>query len=303
MQLARRTMLGSLGAAAALLPIGGGTSVARAAAGAGLPAAMRRVRPGDPDWPSAAAWEELNRAVGGRLIKVKPLLAACEATPASASCNDLLHNLKDPYFIGEQPAVTESSGWVDAWRSAPSAYAVPAHSTADVVAAVNFARAHRLRLVMKGGGHSYLGGSNAPDSLLVWMRPMDAITQHDSFVPQGCRGQQPAVPAVSVGTGARWLPVYNAVTTKASGIAARIFSYNPRIYKGEHIIYNGCTCDGCMIGSMIEVFIALFTICRKATREIFLLIGQHIDCEDLARAKKWKCIAVIIDTNHDNWWI
>jgi CheY-like chemotaxis protein len=40
-----------------------------------------------------------------------------------------------------------------------------------VVAAVNFARTHRLRLVVKGGGHSYLCGSNAPDSLLVWCSP------------------------------------------------------------------------------------------------------------------------------------
>jgi FAD/FMN-containing dehydrogenase len=29
-----------------------------------------RVRPGDPAWPSDAAWDELNRQVEGRLIKV-----------------------------------------------------------------------------------------------------------------------------------------------------------------------------------------------------------------------------------------
>ena len=84
--------------------------------------------------------------------------------------------------------MAKSSGWIDAWQSAPSAYAVPARTTADVVAAVNFARRHYLRLVVKGGGHSYLGGSNAPDSLLVWMRPMDAATLHENFVPQGCAG-------------------------------------------------------------------------------------------------------------------
>ena len=80
---------------------------------------------------------------------------------------------------------------------------------------MKFARTHRLRLVIKGGGHSYLGGSNATDSLLVWTRPMDAITLHDSFIAQGCAGRQPGVPAVSVQTGARWMPVYNAVTTAA----------------------------------------------------------------------------------------
>src|SRR5262249_26872777 len=77
------------------------------------------------------------------------------------------------------------------------------------------ARTHRLRLVIKGGGHSYLGGSNAPDSLLVWTRPMNTVTLHDSFVGLGCSGQQSAVPAVSIQTGALWMAVYNAVTTSA----------------------------------------------------------------------------------------
>ena len=47
----------------------------------------------------------------------------------------------------------------------PSVYAVAARHVQDVVAAVDFAREHNLRLVVKGGGHSYLGTSNAPDSL------------------------------------------------------------------------------------------------------------------------------------------
>ena len=40
-------------------------------------------------------------------------------------------------------------------------------TTADVVAAVNFARENHLRLVVKGGGHSYQGTSNAADELLI----------------------------------------------------------------------------------------------------------------------------------------
>lgn len=174
---------------------------------------MRRVRPGDPGWPSEADWEKLDHAVGGRLIKVKPLFAACQNAASSPACQDVLRNIRNPYYIGEQPAGTQTSGWVDAWQSQPSAYAVEARNAEDVVAAVNFARTHRLRLVIKGGGHSYLGGSNAPDSLLVWTRSMDTIALHEAFVGQGCSGKQSPAPAVSVGTGARWLPVYNAVTT------------------------------------------------------------------------------------------
>jgi FAD/FMN-containing dehydrogenase len=215
----RRTLLQGL--AAMVVPQTG-------IAGAGGASMMQRIRPGDPDWPQPAAWDDLNQAVGGRLIKVEPMFATCETGANSGGCAEVLQSLKNPYYLGEQPAGTQTSGWVDAWRSAPSAYAVPAHSTSDVVAAVNFARTHRIRLVVKGGGHSYLGGSNAPDSLLVWMRPMDAITLHDSFVGQGCSGQQEAVPAVSIQTGARWLPVYNAVTTQA----------------GRYVQGGGCTTVG-----------------------------------------------------------
>jgi FAD/FMN-containing dehydrogenase len=87
---------------------------------------------------------------------------------------------------------------------------VAAEGAADVAAAVRFASAHDLRLVVKGRGHSYLGTSNAPDSLLVWTRKMDAITVHDAFTPAGSGAA--AVPAVSVGAGAMWLHAYQAVT-------------------------------------------------------------------------------------------
>ena len=180
---------------------------------AAAPAAFRRVRPTDPAWPSADAWAKLGEQVAGRLIPVPSLLAPCKEAPASAACATRIAELANPYFIGEQPGGTQTSGWLDAWTSSPSVYAVAAAKTADVVAAVNFARENRLRLVVKGGGHSYQGTSNAPDSLLVWTRAMNAIALHDAFVPQGC--SSPARPAVTVEAGARWLPTYDAVTTGA----------------------------------------------------------------------------------------
>jgi FAD binding domain len=127
----------------------------------------------------------------------------------------VLKALHNPYYVGDQPAGTQTVGWVDAWMSAPSVYAVAAKSASDVAAAVNFARDNRLRLVVRGGGHSYQGTSDAADSLLIWTRAMNAITLHDAFVAQGCAGRQQAQPAVSVGAGAVWMHVYDAVTTKA----------------------------------------------------------------------------------------
>lgn len=175
---------------------------------------FRRRRPADPSWPSAASWDELDQAVGGQLIKVQSPWTACTTASDSASCRDLFRELKNPYYIGDQVGLTQTSGWVDAWTSAPSAYAVAARHGADVVAAVNFARENRLRLVVKGGGHSYQGTSNSADSLLIWTRAMHDIALHDAFVGGGCAGRQDPQAAVSIGAGAIWMHVYDAVTTR-----------------------------------------------------------------------------------------
>ena len=176
--------------------------------------AFRRVRPGDPAWPTPASWEKLNQAVGGHLRKLESPLTACKRDASGKPCADVLKGLKNPYYIGDEPSLTQTLGWVDGWTSAPSAYAVAATKSEHVAAAVNFARENHLRLVVKGGGHSYLGTSCAPDSLLVWTRAMNQITLHDAFVGQGCDGKQAPLPAVSVGAGAIWMHSYNEVTTR-----------------------------------------------------------------------------------------
>ena len=185
----------------------------RLATSASASTRLQRVRPSDPAWPNAAAWEKLNQDAGGHLVKVEPLLEACANAAGSTACQDLLTQLKNPYFVGDQPAGTQSVGWLNAWMSAPSVYAVAATTTADVVGAVNFARENKLRLVVKGGGHSYQGTSDAADSLLVWTRSMNNVVLHDAFVAQGCANAAPQ-PAVTVEAGAVWVHTYDAVTTK-----------------------------------------------------------------------------------------
>ncbi|WP_076857723.1 FAD-binding oxidoreductase [Bradyrhizobium mercantei] len=174
---------------------------------------LRRTRPLDAAWPSAASWNRLNEQTEGRLVKVESPLAACRDNPSGPACRDVFKELKNPYYIGDDAALTQTTGYLDAWTSEPSVYAIAARNTADVVAAVNFARDNNLRLVIRGGGHSYLGTSSAPDSLMIWTRAMNDITLHDGFVPQG--SEDPPQPAVTVGAGAIWMHVYNEVTTKS----------------------------------------------------------------------------------------
>jgi len=218
----RRTLL----KAAAVLPLFSRfTALAPRDAGQ----AARTVRPGEPGWPSPAEWAALRESVGGRLVQVQSAFTVCEPDAASTACGNLFQNLMDPFYIDQSVNLTQTLGWIDAFTSEPSAYAVLAASSADVSAAVNFAREHNVRLVVKSGGHSYLGTSNAPDSLLIWTRPnMQAVEFSDGFVPQGGAGLVEPEPAVSVGAGAIWIDAYNAVTTVA----------------GRYVQGGGCTTVG-----------------------------------------------------------
>ena len=189
---------------------------------------FRRRRPADAAWPSPAAWKQLNDAVGGNLIKVDFPLSILKANPDSDAAKELAKNLKNPYFIGDTPGLTETLGWVDAWATQPSVYAVAARNAQDIAAAVNFARENNLRLAVKGGGHSYQGTSNAPDSLLIWTRHMHDIQMHDAFVPQGCEHTMQPQPAVTVGAGTFGMQAYTAVTTEG----------------GKYVQGGGCTTVG-----------------------------------------------------------
>lgn len=65
-------------------------------------------------------------------------------------------------------------------------YGVVAQSPSDVVAAVNFAKSHNLKIVIKNTGHDYKGRSSAKDSFVIWTHNMLGNEIYDSFVPQGC---------------------------------------------------------------------------------------------------------------------
>ena len=188
--------------AAACLPVWSATA-------RGQTAPFKRVRPGEPGWPSEARWQELGTKVGGQLAAVRSPLEACQGADR-ATCDSIFKQFKNPYFIRDNVALTQTTGWAEAWSSKPSVYAIDARNAADVAAAVNFARENKLRLVVRGGGHSYQGTSNAPDSLLVRTRPMNSITMHEAFVGQGCSDAPQA--AVSLGAGNIWLKAYVAVT-------------------------------------------------------------------------------------------
>jgi FAD/FMN-containing dehydrogenase len=180
-----------------------------AASSAVLRAGAARALPALPKAP----WGRLAAKLGARLIRIRSPLAECAAA-GGAGADALFAALKNPYFLGDQAGLTQTLGWTDAWTSRASDYAVAARDAQDVAEAVNFARVNRVRLVVKGGGHSYFGNSNAEGSLLIWTRPMERVELHDDFVPHAAPPSTMPQAAVSVGAGAIWGRVYDAVATR-----------------------------------------------------------------------------------------
>ena len=162
-------------------------------------------------WPDGDQWRVLAEKVGDRLIPTS--LPWVDAPPGT------FEMLKNPFWNEEQPGALQSTGWYGAWTAVASPYAVRAQDTADIVAAVNFARDNAVKLVVKGTGHDYLGRNCAPDSLLVWTHHMREITVHDDFVPQGAPAGTAPVQAMTVEAGTRWLEAYRAATLAGRFVA------------------------------------------------------------------------------------
>ena len=94
--------------------------------------------------PDSAAWDSLRRRLGDRLMVVRSPLVEC-ARSGGQGADALFAKLKNPYYLGDEPGLTQTLGWTDAWTSQPSDYAVAAETAADVAAAVDFAREQGVR--------------------------------------------------------------------------------------------------------------------------------------------------------------
>jgi hypothetical protein len=216
-------------------------------------AAMCRCTPDKPCWPAAADWQRFGAGLHGKLEQPHSPLEPCRSDVAGEACAAAIKNAKNPFYLQDQAGGTQSTGWLGAWTAATSAFAVVAEDASDIAAAVDFARRHGLRLVIKGTGHDYLGRSNAPDSLLVWTHKMRRVSALDAFVPRACPATQAASDAVSVEAGTRWLEAYQEVTVK----------------HGRYVQGGGCTSVGAAGGFMQGGWI------RELVQEIWNRRGQH----------------------------
>lgn len=120
--------------------------------------------PGDSNWPSDSEWSRLNTSIAGALLRPFPPAAVCYLNSPvfdTERCNFLLQNASRTTFYLDDP-VTTLTQWPQgntclAVRNSTGtcmqggfpSYVVNATSVKQVQAAVNFARKHNVRLIIK----------------------------------------------------------------------------------------------------------------------------------------------------------
>ena len=173
---------------------------------------MRFTKPTDKNWPSQQEWAQLAQQLDGSIEPCVQPVTAKMAANGGILTDAIKQELQNPFLIQSYSGGTQSAGWYKGWVSQPSASVVIPKNANDVSRAVKFARRHQLRVVIKGGAHSYLGQSNAPDSLMIWTRDLRGLTLHDNFIPQGCKvkGRR----AVSVASGEKFIDLYDYVVRR-----------------------------------------------------------------------------------------
>ncbi|KIJ63429.1 hypothetical protein HYDPIDRAFT_113442, partial [Hydnomerulius pinastri MD-312] len=165
------------------------------------------------------------------LIYPLPPASPCYSGPlanVSTECLTALENQSNGTWRANQPGSmqfpnyegytfpngTISACYMDPSRTFPCeqgsvpVIGVDAHTPSDIQAAVQFAAAHNLRLVVKNTGHDYLGRSTARGSFLVWTHNMKVISYNQSFVPQGAPSTE-QYDAITVEAGVQWKEAYN----------------------------------------------------------------------------------------------
>ncbi|CAD6904284.1 unnamed protein product [Tilletia controversa] len=180
-------------------------------------------KPSQPCWPSAADFATLNKTVGGRLVAVKPMSIPCYGANntllnlmGTLTCVGVSANYKDGTFRADQIGAVQLDNWgycnsnADGFedcsldtRAPPvlgvlstvdkvckqgriAPYGVQAQSGADVQAALAFAKAKNIRVVIKNTGHDYLGRSASKDSLMIWTHKLNSMSYSASFTPDSC---------------------------------------------------------------------------------------------------------------------
>ncbi|KAL8279276.1 hypothetical protein RQP46_008313 [Phenoliferia psychrophenolica] len=90
-------------------------------------------------------------------------------------------------------------------------FSITINTPQDAVRAVQFATAHKIKMVIKNTGHEYMGRSTGPDSLQIWTHQLKALTYNATFQPENCSAVAPST-AITMGAGVLAEDAYHFAT-------------------------------------------------------------------------------------------
>ncbi|KAK0737580.1 hypothetical protein B0T21DRAFT_383523 [Apiosordaria backusii] len=177
--------------------------------------------PGTPDWPSPASWARLNESLAGRLLQPPPPGAVChpgQPTYDAAECPNLISNWSSLDYHHTNPISTYWNNWNNdtclPYQGYPCSgqgyplFVINATTARHVQLGVQFAKKHNIRLVVKNTGHDFIGRSNAPNSLSIWVHNLKDWKYHGSgFRPKKCKSTLPGT-YLTAGSGSQMWDIY-----------------------------------------------------------------------------------------------
>jgi hypothetical protein len=175
-------------------------------------------------------YSALNLTLNGTLGTGTPMALPCYSnyngaavTPNTAQCSNVETNYLNELFIASNFGGYENSNWGicqntaqgcnlnfsnpttpvpiggECYQGNVPSYYVPVTNVSSVQAALSFAKANGVPIVVKNSGHDYKGRSAGVGTLAIWMntyKPPITLTQ--SFIPDGCSAAVGALDRIGV---------------------------------------------------------------------------------------------------------
>lgn len=166
-------------------------------------------RPGQKCWPTLCEWQKFNTSISGHLYETIPIAASCYKNSIhyeEAACKAVEGYYGDSISRGEHFGQTYWLNWETCRNSGCAllesnpeetvygncsigrlaSYYVDVRNTSHISAALQFAKAHNIRISVKNTGHDFFGRSSVPNSLAIWTHNLDTLNFYSNFTAHNC---------------------------------------------------------------------------------------------------------------------
>ncbi|CAJ0550202.1 Ff.00g101320.m01.CDS01 [Fusarium sp. VM40] len=189
--------------------------------GGNIPGKSCKAYPGTSDWPSHNTWSRFNDTLGGKLLAPTPPGAVCHKdwpTYNKDTCSNVATAWKK-YDLHTEDPVSLIYDQFSNWTCLPDAdfpcsgsgypaYVVNVTKPEHIKIGIDFARKHKIRLIVKNTGHDYMGRSIAPGSLSLWTHHLKDITYHKGSFKLYNSKTTITGDAITAGAGSQMYDVY-----------------------------------------------------------------------------------------------